>query len=77
MSANAPRPSDGDLKMLGKTIQPVAAAMNQLVKQASSFEPGTYTFTVRVADAQGTVGGRTFNITISAPAAPTNNHLMN
>jgi hypothetical protein len=55
----------------------VTIAINQLTQQAKSLEPGTYTFTVRVADSHGTVGRRNIDVTISAPAATTNPHSIN
>ena len=56
----------------------VTIAINQLTQQAKSLEPGIYTFTVRVADPHGAIGGRRVSVTISAPAAtPTNPHSMN
>lgn len=53
----------------GKLARSVAIAINQLVQQAGTFDPGTYTFTVRVADSHGIVGRRSVDVTIAAPAA--------
>jgi hypothetical protein len=52
-----------------KLPRSVAIAISQLVRQAGTFDPGTYTFTVRVSDSQGIVGRRSVDVTIAAPAA--------